>query len=169
MHGPGIVGAFTDPMLTANTVANQEILDLGGTLLGNPAAHIVTQQMGVFATMGGCGLGLGFLVAVFAGARSQQMRSILSLGGIPALFNINEPIIFGAPIVCNPYFLVPFTLAPVAVFGLTYATIALGFMPPFSAIQVPWCMPPLISGFLLAGVRGGKINRFHFDREMWER
>ena len=158
MHGPGIIGAFTDPMLTANALANQQILDLGGILAGNPVAHIVTQQIGVFATMGGCGLGLGFLVAVAIGARSQQLRSILELGGIPALFNINEPIIFGAPIVCNPYFLVPFTLAPVAVFLLTYAAIACGFMPPFSAIQVPWCTPPLISGFLLAGVRGAAVQ-----------
>ena len=158
LHGPGIVGTFTDPMLTANALANQQILDLGGQLAGNPVAHIVTQQIGVYATMGGCGLGLGFLVACFIGARSQQMRSILSLGGIPALFNINEPIIFGAPIVCNPFFLVPFTLAPVIAFLMTYAAIATGFMPPFTAIEVPWCMPPILSGFLLAGVRGAIVQ-----------
>ncbi len=158
MHGPGIIGAFTDPLLTANALQNQQILDLGEQLAGNPMAHIVTQQIGVYATMGGCGLGLGFLVAVFVGARSKQLRSILGLGGIPALFNINEPIIFGAPIVCNPYFLVPFAAAPVAVFLLTYAAIASGFMMPFSAIQVPWCMPPVISGFLLAGARGACVQ-----------
>ncbi|HBT79590.1 MAG TPA: PTS cellobiose transporter subunit IIC [Selenomonas sp.] len=158
MHGPAIVGAFTDPMLTANMLANQALLDAGGQLAGNPAAHIVTQQIGVFATMGGCGLGLGFLVAVLVGARSQQLRSLVSYSGVPALFNINEPLIYGAPLCLNPYFLVPFILAPVAAFLLTYAAIATGVMPPFSAVQVPWCTPPVISGFLMAGPAGALVQ-----------
>ena len=158
MHGPGIIGTFTDPILMANAVSNQNILDAGGTLLGNPAAHIVTSQLGVFATMGGCGVGLGFLGASLLAAHSESLRSTMKLGFLPALFNINEPIIFGAPVVCNPCFLLPFVLAPVVSAGITYASIAVGFLSPFSAIQVPWPTPPILSGFLLGGWQGAVVQ-----------
>ena len=158
VHGPAIVGSLTDPLLTANTLANQAILDGGGSLLNNPAAHIVTQQINMFATMGGCGMTLGLLLAVLIGARSEQLRSLVHVAGVSGLFNINEPIIFGAPIVFNRCFLFPFVAAPVLCLMITYGAIAIGFMMPFSAVQVLWPMPPILSGFLLAGWQGAVIQ-----------
>ena len=86
------------------------------------------------------------------------MKSITKLATVPGLFNINEPVIFGLPIVFNPYLLVPFILAPLAAFFVTYAAIAVGFMAPFGAVQVPWTTPPVIAGLLLDGWQGAVIQ-----------
>lgn len=159
IHGPNIVGGVMNPILTANALDNQHLLDAGVQLLGNSQAKIITVQVtDVFIKSGGCGATLGFLIAAFFAARSAQLKSISKLAFIPGLFNINEPIIFGLPIVFNPYFIVPFIGVPVLALVLTYAAISLGFMAPFSAVQVPWTTPAIIAGFLLAGWQGAVVQ-----------
>ena len=98
------------------------------------------------------------MIASWIAARSEQMKSITKLATVPGIFNINEPVIFGLPIVFNPYLLVPFILAPLAAFYVTYAAIAIGFMAPFGAVQVPWTTPPIIAGLLLDGWQGAVIQ-----------
>lgn len=155
IHGPNVIGGVTNPLMIANALDNQAILNAGMSLVGNPSAHVITIQItDVFMKAGGCGMTLGFLIVAFIKAKSSQMKSISRLALVPGLFNINEPIIFGLPIVFNPYMLVPFILAPVAAMIVTYMSIAMGFMAPFSAIQVPWTTPPIISGLLLNGWQG---------------
>ncbi|WP_231035217.1 PTS transporter subunit EIIC [Pectinatus frisingensis] len=155
IHGPNVVGGVISPVLTANAIDNQHLLDAGMQLLGNPQAKIITIQVNdVFIKSGGCGLTLGFLIASFLCARSQQLKSISKLSFVPGLFNINEPIIFGLPIVFNPYLLVPFVIVPIIAMIITYSSIVLGFMSPFSAVQVPWTTPAIISGALLNGWQG---------------
>ena len=82
----------------------------------------------------------------------------MKMAFVPGLFNINEPIIFGLPIVFNPYLLVPFILVPLLAMFVTYFSISLGFMAPFSAVQVPWTTPPVIAGFLLGGWQGAVVQ-----------
>ena len=159
IHGPNVVGGVTNPLLLANALDNQHILDMGMSLVGNPQAHIVTIQMtDVFVKSGGCGVTMGLLIASWLSARSSQMKSITKLATVPGLFNINEPIIFGLPIVFNPYLLVPFILVPTLTFFVTYAAIAIGFMSPLSAVQVPWTTPPVIAGLLIDGWQGAVIQ-----------
>ena len=159
IHGPNIVGGVMNPILMANALDNQALLDAGQSLVGNPQAKIITQQVtDVFIKGGGCGLTLGFLIAAFLGAKSSQMKSISRLAFVPGLFNINEPIIFGLPIVFNPYFLIPFVGVPVLAIILTYFAIAVGFLTPFAAVQVPWTTPPVIAGFLLGGWQGALVQ-----------
>ena len=100
----------------------------------------------------------GFLLAAFLKAKSAQMKSISKMAFIPGLFNINEPIIFGLPIVFNPYFIVPFIFVPVLAIIITYFAIASGFLAPFGAVQVPWTTPPIIAGFLLGGWQGAVVQ-----------
>ena len=159
IHGPNIVGGVVNPILMANALDNQALLDAGQQLVGNPQAKIITQQVtDVFIKGGGCGLTLGFLIAAFISAKSAQMKSISKLAFIPGLFNINEPIIFGLPIVFNPFFIVPFIGVPVLALILTYSAIAVGFLAPFAAVQVPWTTPPVIAGFLLGGWQGAVVQ-----------
>ena len=82
----------------------------------------------------------------------------MKMAFVPGLFNINEPIIFGLPIVFNPYLLVPFVLVPLFAMFITWFAISTGFMAPFSAVQVPWTTPPVIAGFLLDGWQGAVIQ-----------
>ncbi|MDF2566361.1 MAG: celB [Massilibacillus sp.] len=155
IHGPNIVGGVMNPVLTANAIDNQHLIDAGISLLGNEQAKIITIQVtDVFIKLGGCGATLGFLIAMIIFARSAQFKQMSKLALIPGLFNINEPIIFGLPIVFNPYFIVPFIGAQLVALFITYISIAIGFMTPFGAVQVPWTTPPLISGLLLAGWQG---------------
>ena len=159
IHGPNVVGAIVNPLLLANTWENQQLLELGQSLAGNPAAHIFTQQINeVFTKSGGCGLTMGFLIASYFAAKSEQMKSVAKIAIVPGLFNINEPIIFGLPIVFNPYLLVPYILAPVLAMIITYTSISVGFMAPFSGSQVPWTTPTIISGFLLNGWQGAAVQ-----------
>ncbi len=159
IHGPNVVGGVVSPLLIANSLDNQHLLDMGMQLLGNPQAKIITCQINdVFVKSGGCGLTLGLVLAGMFTARSQQMKSLLRMSFVPGLFNINEPIIFGLPIVFNPYLLIPFILVPLVALYVTYFAISIGFMAPFSAVQVPWTTPPIIAGFLLDGWQGAVIQ-----------
>src|SRR5574344_233090 len=67
-------------------------------------------------------------------------------------------IIFGLPIVFNPYFLIPFVGVPVLAIILTYFAIAVGFLTPFAAVQVRWRTRPGIAGFLLGGWQGALVH-----------
>lgn len=159
IHGPNVVGGVVGPLLIANSLDNQHLIDMGMTLLNNPQAKIMTCQINdVFVKSGGCGLTLGLLIAGVFTARSQQLKSLMKMAFVPGLFNINEPIIFGLPIVFNPYLLVPFVLVPLLAMLVTYFSISLGFMAPFSAVQVPWTTPPVIAGFLLNGWQGAVVQ-----------
>jgi len=159
IHGPNIVGGVMSPLLIANALDNQTLLDMGQTLLGNPQAKIITAQMNdVFVKSGGCGMTFGLLIAGLIKCRSTQLKSLLRMSFVPGLFNINEPLIFGLPIVFNPYLLVPFVLAPLLALFVTYFAIQIGFMAPFSAVQVPWTTPPVIGGLLLDGWQGGVVQ-----------
>ena len=159
IHGPNVVGGVVSPLLIANSLDNQHILDAGMSLINNPQAKIFTCQINdVFVKSGGCGLTLGLLIAGAITARSQQLKSLMKMAFVPGLFNINEPIIFGLPIVFNPYLLVPFIIVPLLAMFVTYFSISLGFMAPFSAVQVPWTTPPVIAGFLLGGWQGAVVQ-----------
>ena len=132
---------------------------MGMSLVNNPQAKIFTCQINdVFVKSGGCGLTLGLLIAGLFTAKSDQLKSLMKMAFVPGLFNINEPIIFGLPIVFNPYLLVPFVLVPLFAMFITWFAISTGFMAPFSAVQVPWTTPPVIAGFLLDGWQGAVIQ-----------
>ena len=159
IHGPNVVGGVVSPLLIANSLDNQHLLDMGMSLVNNPQAKIFTCQINdVFVKSGGCGLTFGLLIAGLISAKSNQLKSLMKMAFVPGLFNINEPIIFGLPIVFNPYLLVPFVLVPLFAMFITWFAISTGFMAPFSAVQVPWTTPPVIAGFLLDGWQGAVIQ-----------
>ncbi|POB80825.1 PTS cellobiose transporter subunit IIC, partial [Vibrio vulnificus] len=84
-------------------------------------------------------------------AKSVQLKSIGKLAFIPAIFNINEPILFGLPVVLNPIMLLPFMFMPTFSMLSTYFLIKIGILPYLNGVQVPWTTPPVISGFLIGG------------------
>ncbi len=156
VHGPNIVGGVMEPIWTANYLANQAIVDAGGTLTpSTPGAYLITNQvMGTYIKMGGCGMTLGLLIVAVLFAKSQQMKAISKLSIGCGIFNINEPVIFGLPIAFNAYYIVPFSLAQIVSLFICWGSMRIGFMPMFTAAQVPWTCPPLISGLLLGGLPG---------------
>lgn len=154
VHGGTIVTGIMLPILLSNISANQAILDAGRELTIQNGANIVTDQFtAVFINLSGTGVTLGLVLYMAFFAKSKQFKQLGKLSFIPSLFNINEPVIYGTPIVMNPFLLIPFVATPTIVGILMYLGIYSGFIPPFSGVVVPWTTPPIISGFLLGGWR----------------
>ena len=103
-----------------------------------------------FSNYGGSGMTLGLLIAIFIFSRQADQKDIAKLSLAPGLFNINESVIFGLPIVLNPMFLVPFILVPTVNVLIGYTAIKLGLMPAI-AYSVPWTTPGPLIPFLGSG------------------
>ena len=159
IHGPNLTNGVVAPLVLANALDNQAMIDAGISLIGNPDAKIFTAQINdVFIKGGGTGATLGLLIASFLVSKSRQMKSITKIAVLPGIFNINEPLIFGIPIMFNPYLLVPFIIAPLVCLFITWFAISIGFMSPLGAIQAPWTMPTILSGFILDGWHGAAVQ-----------
>jgi PTS system cellobiose-specific IIC component len=124
-------------------------------------SFIVTKPFfDAFVYMGGSGTTIALLAAImFASKRRKDMRDIAKLGIAPGLFNINEPVIFGLPIVLSPLFFIPFILAPVVLTIVAYIFTAIGIVP-LTTVMVPWTTPPVIGGYLATGgsIMGGLLS-----------
>lgn len=154
IHGTSIVNSIIVPFLRANLVDNQAILDAGMELTVANGAHIVTEQFyDTILMMSGTGIVFGITIYLVFFAKSKQCRELGKLAAIPNLFNINEPILFGLPVVFNPIMALPFFLVPLVAALMTYFAIYFGIVPPYSGTVVPWTVPPVISGFILGGWR----------------
>lgn len=155
IHGSTLIGdAIMGPLLLANSAANQAIIDSGLELTIANGGHIVTKQfVDQFMTVTGAGITIGLVVYMAFFARSKQLREIGKLGIIPSFFNVNEPVLFGTPIVLNPMLLVPFIMMPILSGVIEYAAIYFGLCPLYGGVVIPWTTPPIISGFLVGGWR----------------
>lgn len=163
VHGSVLVMGIMGPIVQANGLANQEVFNTGAKLVAGQNAAIVTNQfVDQFITFGGAGLTLGLVVIMLIFSKSEQYKELGKLSIIPGLFNINEPITFGFPMVFNPVMAIPFILAPVISALMVYTSISLGFVHPFTAISVPWTTPFIISGFIVGGVRASILQMVIF-------
>lgn len=154
IHGTTIVNSIVVPFMRANYMENQAILASGMELTLENGAHIVTEQFfDNILMLSGTGIVAGISIYLFFMAKSKQCKQLGKLAFIPNLFNINEPILFGIPIVFNPIMAIPFFLTPLVAALVSYFAIYIGLVPFFSGVVVPWTVPPIISGFLLGGWR----------------
>lgn len=154
VHGSSLVSGIMQPMLLANSAENQAIVDKGLALTLENGGHIVTMQfMDQFLAVTGAGITLGLVVYILLFAKSAQLKELGKLGIGPSVFNINEPILFGIPIVLNPLLAIPFIGMPVLSGVIQYFAIHTGLCPMYTSIIVPWTTPPIISGFLVGGWR----------------
>lgn len=150
---PTVINSMLYPILYANADKNQTLAGLGQ--LTNHTGNFGTVQMlDQFATIGGAGCTIGLAIAMVLVGRSSRMKAMSKIAVIPSFFNINEPLIFGLPVIFNPLLVIPITLAPIVSVLITITSMSIGFMPMFTGIQAPWATPFLFSGFLTAGWQG---------------
>ncbi|MEI6285807.1 MAG: PTS cellobiose transporter subunit IIC [Bacillota bacterium] len=147
VHGNSVVNPIMDPtwygLMDANRMAFQAGLDL---------PNIVTKQfIDNFIQLGGSGATLSLAVMMLFFAKSTQLKSLGKIAIWPGLFNINEPLIFGMPIILNPVMIIPFILSPLVICLLTYLAMSMGFVAKLNGIAIPWTTPVLISGYLTTG------------------
>ena len=151
IHGGVTVGGMVGSLLMANTMDNAA-LQAAGTLDLAHGAHIVVQQfLDNFINLSGSGQTIGVVLFMLFFAKSAQFKELGKLAAPSGLFNINEPILFGIPVVMNPIMGVPFILVPVINSILLYMAIKVQILPPMGGQLPPWTTPPIISGFILGG------------------
>jgi len=109
-----------------------------------------------FVLLGGSGATGGLLLAIGIAVRSGPTRKLAQLSVLPGIFNINETILYGLPVVLNPAYLLPFIALPLLLTALTLGCANLGWLQ-FLPVTVPWTTPPLISGWLLTGSWHGAL------------
>ena len=102
---------------------------------------------------------IGLIVAIFLFSKREDNKAIAKLSAVPAIFGINEPMIFGMPIVLNPLLAIPFVLAPMITAAIGYVATATGFAGA-AMITVPFTVPPIINAYLTtAGSIGAVITQ----------
>jgi PTS system cellobiose-specific IIC component len=161
VHGASIISGVISPLLQANMLENQALINQGIELTVANGGHVVTQQfLDQFMTVTGSGMTIGLVMFLAFFAKSKQNKTLGELSIVPGFFNINEPLLFGIPIVLNPLMAVPFILMPVISGLITYFALYTGIVPLFSAIMVPWTTPPIISGFIIGGWKVAALQVF---------
>lgn len=137
IHGANIISAFLTPIVLANMQMNMQGANI-------PFAG---EFQNSFVIMGGSGATLGLTIFIAFLAKSEQLKVLGRAGIVPSIFNINEPIIFGLPIIYNPYLAIPFFLAPMVSASTAFWAIKLQLVNPIIA-QVPWPSPIGIGAFI---------------------
>ncbi|HEV5390451.1 TPA: PTS sugar transporter subunit IIC [Streptococcus pneumoniae] len=156
LHGGNVVNAVMKPLWLANLDANKVAYQTGETL-----PNIFTSVfMDNFVFIGGGGATIGLVLALGYLAHkkkaSKQLKTLAPITVIPGLFNINEPAMFGVPIVLNILLLVPFILAPMFNLLVAWGAMASGLVP-LTYTDPGWTMPPVISGLLATGSISGSL------------
>lgn len=135
IHGSAIVSGMLQAFWLTNLGLNQT--DLAA---GLPMTHIMTEAFWNFLiVIGGSGATIG-LVLLFCRSKSAHLRTMGKLSLVPSCFNINEPVIFGTPIVMNPVFFIPFLLAPMVNAVIAYCAVSTNLLPHMISL-VPWTSP----------------------------
>ena len=154
INGGSIVGSIMQPILTPLSMENLSAFQAGTAL-----PNVINQQFyDLFTTFGGAGSTLSMLIAMIIVCRSQRIKNLSKISVVPALFGINEPVIFGLPIVLNPTILIPFLLTPLINILISYFSMVSGLVPFTSGVSMPWTTPVIISGFLTTGWRGALLQ-----------
>ncbi len=87
------------------------------------------------------------LIAILIFSKRDDQRAVAKLSIGPGLFNVNEPVMFGLPIVLDPIYFIPFILAPVIMVSTAYAALNLGWVAPIKN-QIVWSMPPILNALV---------------------
>lgn len=149
LHGSNILDPFVLGVYTPALLEDLAYFEEHRTTDGMP--YIWTQgSFAAYSQMGGADVTLGLLIAIFVFSKRKDVREVAKLSAPMGLFNINEPVIFGLPIVLNPIYFIPWLIVPPVCTLVAYLFTAGGLIPPVY-VQVPWVMPAGIYAFLGTG------------------
>jgi len=151
LHGVNVVVAIINPIILSNLAVNQAALQAGEKIPKILAGGFLD----AFVYLGGAGATLGLAIAM-SRSKTDHLRSIGRLGTIPGLFNINEPIIFGAPIVMNPILFIPFLGVPIINATIAWYAVKTGLVGKIVSL-VPWTTPGPIAALLATNFSVGAL------------
>ena len=143
IHGDSIVGSVMRTVWLLLLDQNTNAL-ASGKAIPNIAAEPLYQW---FIWIGGSGTTIGFAILLLFKAKSSYGKALGKAAILPSIFNINEPIIFGAPTVLNPILLPPFIITPVVSGLIAYGAMSIGLVNKVTSTP-PWTLPGPIGAFL---------------------
>lgn len=156
LHGQVIINSVLDPIWQTLSLENLAAYEAGQEL-----PHIITKSfMDTFTvSLGGTGMTLMVVILMAFVMKSKQSKEIGKLGLGPGIFNVNEPVIFGLPIVLNASMVIPWVLTPLVVTVFNYFMMASGIFPATTGVVVPWTMPLFFSGMMATNsIMGGILQ-----------
>ncbi len=155
IHGNQIIKPVRDPLLNAAILANTELVGQGITEISK--LNIINMSFwDTYMSLGGSGCTIGLLIAIFLFSKRGDYRAIAKLETAPAIFEINEPMTFGLPIVLNPLLVLPFIITPLVTGTFAYFMTKIGFAG-VCVYAMPWTTPPILSAWLSTGGSIGAI------------
>lgn len=147
LHGGNIVGSITNPIYTPLSLENLAAFEAGEKTM----PYIISGAFGKTFIFGGVGSMFGLAILMCFFSKSQQYKTLGKLALPTTFFFINEPLLFGIPIVLNPLFFIPLMLVTPILGVITYFVMKIGMVPIPHGVQIPWTTPPVIDGFLQGG------------------
>lgn len=155
IHGNQMIKPIREPLLIAAITANADAF-----ASGQPLPNVITMPFwDMYMSFGGSGCTLGLLIAILLISKRDDMRAITKLSLPCAIFNINEPVIFGMPIMLNPILAIPFIITPLVTGTIGYFATVSGFAAK-AVVYIPWPTPPIFSAWLAtAGDFGAVITQ----------
>ncbi|WP_100486956.1 PTS sugar transporter subunit IIC [Sporolactobacillus pectinivorans] len=143
IHQAVLSGPLLDPVLLANMNENMKAFAAGQHI-----PNIINYSFhNIYSIMGGSGATFALLIAIFIFSKNRASRDVAKLSIAPGIFNINEPVIFGLPIVFNIPMMIPFILSPAISSVIAYLATYFGWMRP-CVVMIAWTTPPFINSFL---------------------
>lgn len=156
LHGQIIVNSVMDPIWNTLMLENLEAYEAGSEL-----PHIVTKPFIEMYTVGMGGSGSTLIVVILMAfiMKSKQLNDVGKLALAPGIFNVNEPVIFGLPIVLNAAIFIPWIIAPIIVTAFNIIVMQLGLFPIPTGVSVPWTVPVFFNGMLATNsIMGGVLQ-----------
>ncbi|MDY0404842.1 PTS sugar transporter subunit IIC [Virgibacillus sp. 179-BFC.A HS] len=151
IHGPNVLAPILEGVFGVAQLENVNLFQQGGAdLVIAEGYKWVRGSFDAYAWYGGSGGTIILIIALLLFSKRKDYRTVAKLSVGPGIFNINEPIMFGLPIVLNPIMFIPFLLAPVVSVSIGYFATILGLVAPVSQ-QVAWVTPPFLLSFLATG------------------
>lgn len=156
INGPAVANSVFAPISKVLTMENLDAFQAHKAL-----PNIFTDPFSNFFTnFGGGGSTLSLLIVMLLFCRSQRIKQLGKLAILPGIFGINEPIIFGLPIVLNPILIIPFNLVPLINLLLSTMVTKWGLIPYTNGVALPWTTPIGFSGYLSTGSIVASLYQF---------
>lgn len=143
LHGTNVLGPVLDGIwLTA------QLTNINAFAQGKALPYTWTRNaFDLYAWIGGAGSTLLLLLAILFFSKRDDQRAVAKMAIAPGFFNINEPVMFGMPIVLDPIYFIPFLLAPVVMVTIAYFALQAGLVSPIKA-NIVWSMPPIMNSLV---------------------
>lgn len=149
IHGSNVLAPIMEGIYTPALLENQSVWNTTHDISLMP--YMWTRgSFDAYTMMGGTGITLALIIAIFLFSKREDSRTVAKLAAPMGVFNINEPVVFGMPIVLNPMYFIPWILVTVVTTIVALIFTYTGLIPPVF-IQVTWIVPVGIYAFLATG------------------